>query len=130
MLDSCCGPGSSHVLAVGPIPEPPPVCDSIEGNELDVRTALKHPTDHGKVTARRPQTGPRRHVSVPAVQKQQRRGSGFRSDRLRSLIEAVGKSAEALDDSFRRRAGPFKPSSHGPSVNIQERRGVSLRQSG
>jgi hypothetical protein len=42
-------PGSSHLLAVCPSPEPVPVRGSVKRNELDIRTALKHPTDQGKV---------------------------------------------------------------------------------
>jgi hypothetical protein len=58
-LDQGGRPGISHLLAVCPSPEAVPVRGSVKRNELDIRTALKHQTDQGKVAARNPQTGPR-----------------------------------------------------------------------
>jgi hypothetical protein len=53
----CLDPGGrprvSHLLAVCPSPEPVPVRGSVKRNELDIRTALKHATDHGKVAGQR-----------------------------------------------------------------------------
>ena len=86
---------------------PPPVRGSVKRNELDIRTALKHPADQGKVAARGPQTGPRGHVSVPTVEQQNRGDPHSHDDCLRGLIEAVGPCAQAFDRNFRRWAGPF-----------------------
>jgi hypothetical protein len=77
-------------------------------NELDVRTALKHATDQGKVAARGPQTGPRGHVSVP--------------------IERIDQSAEVFDYNIRRWACPFNPAAHASSLDPEQCSGVRLRQ--
>jgi hypothetical protein len=126
-LDPGGRPGSSHLLAVCPSPEPVTVRGSVKRNELDIRTALKHPTDQGKVAARGPQTGPRGHVSVPTVEEQNRRDPHSHDDSLRGFIEAVGPRAEALDSNFRGWAGPCKPAAHGPNVNLEQCGGVSPR---
>jgi hypothetical protein len=123
-------PGSSHLLAVCPGPEPVPVRDSVERNELDIRTALKHPTDQSKVAARGPQTGPRGHVSVPTIEHQKGRNTQVHGERLRGSIEGVGQSPEALDGNFRRRAGSFEPAAHSPTVNLEQFGGISLPQTG
>jgi hypothetical protein len=112
------------------LPEPRAVTvrGSVKRNELDIRTALKHATDQGKVGARGPQPGPRGHVSVSTVEQQNRRDPHSRDDFLRGFIEAVGPRAEALDSNFRRLAARSKPAAHAPNVNLEQFGGVSPRQ--
>jgi hypothetical protein len=71
-LDSGGRPGGSYLLAVCSRPKPVSVSGFVKRCDLDIRMALKHPTGQGEVAARGPQTGPRGHVSVLAVEQQNR----------------------------------------------------------
>jgi hypothetical protein len=48
-------PGVPHCLGVGSGPEPVPVAVAVVRDELDVRSALGHATDEGKVITYGPQ---------------------------------------------------------------------------
>ena len=49
LLDPGGRPGISHLLAICASPEPVSVSGSVKRYDLDIRTALKHPTEQGKM---------------------------------------------------------------------------------